>query len=145
MLGTFRSATISRTTRSNTRDSADADFGLRGKAHHHRLFDDDERSILAENLRLPQERILRIATSDNSGRWATPACGPVSEIFYDHGDHIPAVRPARPTPTATRSSRSGISFQQFEALPGGERINLPRPSVDTAWASASPPCCRRAR
>src|SRR5580693_4463331 len=82
---------------------------------------------------LPESKILRIATSDNF--WAmgdTGPCGPCSEIFYDHGDHIPGGPPGSPDADGDRFIEIwNLVFMQFEALPGGERINLPRPSIDT--------------
>ena len=64
----------------------------------------------------------------------TGPCGPCSEIFYDHGDHIPR-RPAGQCRmrTATGLSRSGTwSFMQYRAGRRiGERVALPRPSIDT--------------
>src|ERR1700722_6763231 len=67
--------------------------------------------------------------------WAmgdTGPCGPCSEIFYDHGDHIPGGPPGSPDADGDRFIEIwNLVFMQFEALPGGERINLPRPSVDT--------------
>ena len=68
-----------------------------------------------------------------SGRWATPGpCGPCSEIFYDHGDHIPGGPPGSPDADGDRFVEIwNLVFMQYEALPGGERVNLPRPSIDT--------------
>src|SRR6185312_9347688 len=97
-------------------------------------YDDDEAFDLWRKISgLPEERIIRIATSDNF--WAmgdTGPCGPCSEIFYDHGDHIPGGPPGSPDADGDRFIEIwNLVFMQFEALPGGERINLPRPSVDT--------------
>src|SRR5208282_3890226 len=82
---------------------------------------------------LPEERIIRIATSDNF--WAmgdTGPCGPCSEIFYDHGPHIPGGPPGSPDAEGDRFIEIwNLVFMQFETLPGGERVNLPRPSIDT--------------
>ncbi len=79
------------------------------------------------------ERIIRIPTSDNF--WAmgdTGPCGPCTEIFYDHGDHIPGGPPGSPDQDGDRFIEIwNLVFMQFEQLPGGERINLPKPSVDT--------------
>src|SRR6202453_6472 len=97
-------------------------------------YDDDEAFNLWRQISgLPEERIIRIATSDNF--WAmgdTGPCGPCSEIFYDHGDHIPGGPPGSPDADGDRFIEIwNLVFMQFEALPGGERVNLPRPSVDT--------------
>ena len=70
--------------------------------------DDDAFTLWKKIAGLPEERIIRIPTSDNF--WAmgdTGPCGPCSEIFYDHGAHIPGGPPAVPMPTAIASSRSG--------------------------------------
>src|SRR6202021_364926 len=97
-------------------------------------YDDDEAFNLWRKISgLPEERIIRIATSDNF--WAmgdTGPCGPCSEIFYDHGDHIPGGPPGSLDADGDRFIEIwNLVFMQFEALPGGERVNLPCPSVDT--------------
>ncbi len=82
---------------------------------------------------LPEERIIRIAGSDNF--WAmgdTGPCGPCSEIFYDHGDHIPGGPPGSADADGDRFVEIwNLVFMQFEQLPGGERVDLPKPSIDT--------------
>ncbi|MEY4879366.1 MAG: hypothetical protein RJB62_835 [Pseudomonadota bacterium] len=82
---------------------------------------------------LPEERIIRIATSDNF--WSmgdTGPCGPCSEIFFDHGPHIPGGPPGSPDEDGDRFIEIwNLVFMQYEQLAGGERISLPRPSIDT--------------
>lgn len=82
---------------------------------------------------LPESKIIRIATSDNFWQMGdTGPCGPCSEIFYDHGPHIPGGPPGSPDADGDRFIEIwNLVFMQFEQLPGGERINLPRPSIDT--------------
>ncbi len=97
-------------------------------------YDDDEAFHLWKKISaLPEERIIRIATSDNF--WAmgdTGPCGPCSEIFYDHGPHIPGGPPGSADADGDRFIEIwNLVFMQFETLPGGERVNLPRPSIDT--------------
>ncbi|MHA6685424.1 alanine--tRNA ligase [Mesorhizobium sp. A556] len=82
---------------------------------------------------LPEEKIIRIATSDNF--WAmgdTGPCGPCSEIFFDHGDHIPGGPPGSPDEDGDRFIEIwNLVFMQFEQLTKAERVELPRPSIDT--------------
>ena len=97
-------------------------------------YDDDDAFDLWKAISgLPDERIIRIASSDNF--WAmgdTGPCGPCSEIFYDHGEHIPGGPPGSPDADGDRFIEIwNLVFMQYETLPGGERINLPRPSIDT--------------
>ena len=62
----------------------------------------------------------------------TGPCGPCSEIFYDHGEHIPGGPPGSADADGDRFIEIwNLVFMQFETLPGGERIDLPRPSIDT--------------
>ena len=82
---------------------------------------------------LPESKIIRIATSDNF--WAmgdTGPCGPCSEIFYDHGPHIPGGPPGSPDEDGDRFIEIwNLVFMQYEQIGADERVALPRPSVDT--------------
>jgi alanyl-tRNA synthetase len=82
---------------------------------------------------LPEGRILRIPTSDNF--WAmgdTGPCGPCSEIFYDHGEHIPGGPPGSADEEGDRFIEVwNLVFMQYEQVTPEKRINLPKPSVDT--------------
>jgi alanyl-tRNA synthetase len=82
---------------------------------------------------LPDERIIRIATSDNFWRMGdTGPCGPCSEIFYDHGPHIWGGPPGSPEQDGDRFIEIwNLVFMQYEEQPGGIRTPLPRPSIDT--------------
>ena len=96
--------------------------------------DDDEAFDLWKKIAgLPESRIIRIAGSDNF--WAmgdTGPCGPCSEIFYDHGDQIPGGPPGSPEADGDRFIEIwNLVFMQFEQLPGGKRVDLPKPSIDT--------------
>jgi len=95
--------------------------------------DDDAAALWKKIAGLPESRIIRIPTSDNF--WAmgdTGPCGPCSEIFYDHGEHIPGGPPGSPDADGDRFIEIwNLVFMQYETLPGGERISLPRPSIDT--------------
>jgi alanyl-tRNA synthetase len=97
--------------------------------------DDDEAFKLWKKIAgLPESRIIRIAGSDNF--WAmgdTGPCGPCSEIFYDHGDKVWGGPPGSPEADGDRFTEIwNLVFMQYEQLAkGGERINLPRPSIDT--------------
>ena len=62
----------------------------------------------------------------------TGPCGPCSEIFYDHGEHIPGGPPGWRDADGDRFIEIwNLVFMQFEQLPSGERVDLPRPSIDT--------------
>jgi alanyl-tRNA synthetase len=96
--------------------------------------DDDQAFDLWKKIAgLPEERIIRIAGADNF--WAmgdTGPCGPCSEIFYDHGDHIPGGPPGSADAEGDRFIEIwNLVFMQFEQLAPGNRVDLPRPSIDT--------------
>ncbi len=79
------------------------------------------------------EKIIRIPTSDNF--WAmgdTGPCGPCSEIFYDHGDHIPGGPPGSPDEDGDRFVEIwNLVFMQYEQVDADTRVELPKPSIDT--------------
>jgi len=96
--------------------------------------EDEEAAALWRKIAgLPDERIIRIATSDNF--WAmgdTGPCGPCSEIFFDHGAHIPGGPPGSPDEDGDRFIEIwNLVFMQFEQVTKAERRPLPRPSIDT--------------
>lgn len=95
--------------------------------------DDEAHRLWRSIAGLPDERIIRIATHDNF--WAmgdTGPCGPCSEIFYDHGDHIAGGPPGSPDEDGDRFIEIwNLVFMQFEQITAEERIDLPRPSIDT--------------
>jgi alanyl-tRNA synthetase len=81
----------------------------------------------------PDEKIIRIASNDNF--WSmgdTGPCGPCSEIFYDHGAHIPGGPPGSPDEDGDRFVEIwNLVFMQYEQHADGRRTDLPRPSIDT--------------
>src|SRR3954452_24289167 len=82
---------------------------------------------------LPESRIIRIAGSDNFWAMGDPGpCGPCSEIFYDHGEGIPGGPPGSADADGDRFIEIwNLVFMQYEQLAPGERVILPRPSIDT--------------
>src|SRR5215207_4644801 len=94
---------------------------------------DDEAFGLWRKIGMPESRIIRIATSDNF--WSmgdTGPCGPCSEIFYDHGEHIPGGPPGSPDADGDRFIEIwNLVFMPFEQVTKTERVPLPRPSIDT--------------
>ncbi len=111
------------------------EFGLDAKRLLVTVYhEDDEAFDLWKKIAgLSDSRIIRIPTSDNF--WAmgdTGPCGPCSEIFFDHGDHIPGGPPGSPDEDGDRFIEIwNLVFMQFEQVTPDERINLPKPSIDT--------------
>lgn len=96
--------------------------------------EDDEAFALWRKIAgLPEDRIIRIATSDNF--WSmgdTGPCGPCSEIFFDHGDHIWGGPPGSPDEDGDRFIEIwNLVFMQFNQEANGDRLPLPKPSIDT--------------
>src|SRR5437660_1562746 len=111
------------------------DFGLKKDKLFVTVYhDDDEAFGLWKRIAgLPDDRIIRIATSDNF--WAmgdTGPCGPCSEIFIDRGEHIWGGPPGSPEEDGDRFLEFwNLVFMQFEQVTKEERVPLPRPSIDT--------------
>ncbi len=95
--------------------------------------DDEAASLWKKITGFSDSKIIRIPTSDNFWQMGdTGPCGPCSEIFYDHGDHIPGGPPGSPDQDGDRFIEIwNLVFMQFEQFAGGERVGLPRPSIDT--------------
>ncbi len=95
--------------------------------------DDEAHGLWQKIAGLSERRIIRIPTSDNF--WAmgdTGPCGPCSEIFYDHGEHIWGGPPGSPEEDGDRFIEIwNLVFMQYEQLSKEERVGLPRPSIDT--------------
>ncbi len=95
--------------------------------------DDDAAALWRKIAGLPDSRIIRIATNDNF--WSmgdTGPCGPCSEIFYDHGDHIPGGPPGSPDEDGDRFVEIwNLVFMQYEQVDAATRLDLPKPSIDT--------------
>jgi alanyl-tRNA synthetase len=94
---------------------------------------DDEAYGLWKKIGVPESRIIRIPTSDNF--WSmgdTGPCGPCSEIFYDHGEHIYGGPPGSPEEDGDRFVEIwNLVFMQYEQVDKETRIDLPKPSIDT--------------
>jgi alanyl-tRNA synthetase len=102
--------------------------------------DDEAYDIWTKEIGLPPERVIRIGDnkggrykSDNFWMMAdTGPCGPCSEIFYDHGDHIPGGPPGSPDEDGDRFIEIWNNvFMQFDMKEDGSVTPLPAPCVDT--------------
>jgi alanyl-tRNA synthetase len=95
--------------------------------------DDEAAGIWKKYAGLPEERIIRIPTSDNFWQMGpTGPCGPCTEIFYDHGDHIPGGPPGSPDEDGDRFIEIwNLVFMQYEQFEDGTRRELGAQSIDT--------------
>ena len=102
--------------------------------------DDEAFNIWADEVGVPRERIIRIGdnkggayASDNFWQMGdTGPCGPCSEIFFDHGEHIWGGPPGSPEEDGDRFIEIwNIVFMQFNRQSDGTMLPLPKPSVDT--------------
>lgn len=95
--------------------------------------DDEAFDLWKKIAGLPEERIIRIPTKDNF--WAmgdSGPCGPCSEIFYDHGDHIWGGPPGSPEEDGDRFVEIwNLVFMQYEQEANEIVSELPKPSIDT--------------
>ena len=111
------------------------EFGLNKKKLYVTVFheDDEAFNFWKKIAGFNDDRIIRISTSDNF--WSmgeTGPCGPCSEIFYDHGDHLKGGLPGTKDEDGDRFIEIwNLVFMQYEQVTKDERINLPKPSVDT--------------
>ena len=111
------------------------EFGLdKNKLYFTVYHEDDEAFKFWKKISgLSEDRIIRIPTSDNF--WSmgeTGPCGPCSEIFFDHGDHLKGGLPGTKDQDGDRFIEIwNLVFMQFEQVSKEKRINLPKPSVDT--------------
>jgi alanyl-tRNA synthetase len=94
---------------------------------------DDEAFEIWKKLGIPEDRIIRIATSDNFWQMGpTGPCGPCTEIFYDHGDHIWGGPPGSPDEDGDRFIEIwNIVFMQNEQFEDGSMRELEMQSIDT--------------
>jgi alanyl-tRNA synthetase len=98
------------------------------------FIDDDQSFDLWKKIAgLPESKIVRIAGTDNFWQMGDLGpCGPCSDIFYDHGPHIPGGPPGSPDADGDRFIEIwNLVFMQYEQVAGGKRLELPRPSIDT--------------
>jgi len=95
--------------------------------------DDEAYAIWKKISGLPDSKIIRIATADNFWQMGdTGPCGPCSEIFFDHGDKIAGGPPGSADSEGDRFIEIwNLVFMQFEQRAPGDRVDLPRPSIDT--------------
>jgi alanyl-tRNA synthetase len=111
------------------------DFGIDKNKLYVTVFNEDDEAfnLWKKIAGFSDERIIRISTSDNF--WSmgeTGPCGPCSEIFYDHGDHLKGGLPGTKDEDGDRFIEIwNLVFMQYEQISKNKRVNLPKPSVDT--------------
>jgi alanyl-tRNA synthetase len=111
------------------------EFGIDKNRLYVTVYHDDEEAFnfWKKIAGFSDDRIIKIATSDNF--WSmgdTGPCGPCSEIFYDHGDHLEGGLPGTKNEDGNRFIEIwNLVFMQYEQISKDKRIDLPKPSVDT--------------
>jgi len=111
------------------------DFGIDKKRLYVTVFHEDDEAFKfwKKIAGFSDDRIIKIPTSDNF--WSmgeTGPCGPCSEIFFDHGDHLRGGLPGTKDQEGDRYIEIwNLVFMQFEQITKEKRLNLPKPSVDT--------------
>ena len=111
------------------------EFGLDKNRLYFTVFNEDDEAfnLWKKITGFGEDKIIRISTSDNF--WSmgeTGPCGPCSEIFYDHGDHLKGGLPGTKDQDGDRYIEIwNLVFMQFEQITKDKRIDLPKPSVDT--------------
>ena len=95
--------------------------------------DDEAFGLWKKIAGLPESKIIKIATSDNFWQMGdTGPCGPCSEIFFDHGDKIWGGPPGSAEEDGDRFIEIwNLVFMQFDQIAPGNRVPLPKPSIDT--------------
>ncbi len=95
--------------------------------------DDEAISLWKKIAGLSDDKIIKIATKDNFWQAGdTGPCGPCSELFYDHGDHIPGGPPGSPDEDGDRFIEIwNLVFMQYDRQADGKDNPLPKPSIDT--------------
>jgi alanyl-tRNA synthetase len=95
--------------------------------------DDEAARLWSKIAGFPDNEVIRLGDKDNFWMMGdTGPCGPNSEIFYDHGEHIPGGRPGTPEEDGDRFIEIwNLVFMQFEQIDADTRLELPKPSVDT--------------
>lgn len=99
----------------------------------HYMEDLETRALWQKIAGLPEHKIISISTKDNFwSMGATGPCGPCTEIFYDHGDHVAGGPPGSIDEDGDRFVEIwNLVFMQYDQQADGTRLNLPKPCVDT--------------
>ncbi|MES1949845.1 alanyl-tRNA ligase [Salinisphaera sp. S4-8] len=99
------------------------------------VYEEDEEAarIWLDEIGVSEQSFSRIGAKDNFWQMGdTGPCGPCSEIFYDHGDHIAGGPPGTPEEDGDRFVEIwNLVFMQYDRQPDGTMVDLPRPSIDT--------------
>ncbi|MES1929575.1 alanyl-tRNA synthetase [Salinisphaera dokdonensis CL-ES53] len=99
------------------------------------VYEEDEEAarIWLDEIGVSEDSFSRIGAKDNFWQMGdTGPCGPCSEIFYDHGDHINGGPPGTPEEDGDRFVEIwNLVFMQYDRQPDGTMVDLPSPSIDT--------------